>query len=900
MISEDVKEQMFKMLVQHFNEHRIKINPQCRPNWSPSQKHQFNVIMKLLRETPAEEWGTVHHLVNNDHNNADMVRDWVVAMEQDFSVDLSSGTGAVQPTSRRARHIAVLPDVDHRRSSRAHARSSNVFDSDEEMAYDDEVEMSDSDEQPHHLDEDGTVHDDDLHKYPGRTFHHKGNRFYRPGLAPDGKRGSIVITPNGEKRKWDEYAAEAEDGEDLSRNGDADDDDHTTVTYSKMYVTSHPEIEFVHRGKGRYKRKDDVEALEAVRKKRKLATSVTPTAVSDRRSSRAENNFTKEYGETLVSDELFKSGRAKRTSKPRIEPDEADDHSRRPSVAGQGKQVRRPSTQSTAQRAVLTAEKASSADEALVDSAYVEAHPNETFHHRGQGKWARGLPPPGSSNKTAVRGPDKDKPWQTLGERIGIDIDADGNRPPAPTTLVLKVDGPDKWPNLTWHYRGGGKWWRVPKEGVQQTSTVVPRKQPDVRGRTDDPGAQLQREARAAEKVAVGGTRWKGKGPAAVHLQRPAKMVRKRSQRGGLGDAVSSNPQSKAPTPRPALLPPEEDVLTELDLPDLLKDEWSEDETDDAASRILRGGQYHPIVGPDPFIRALTKHNPAVRSLDTLKRIASNAQWALEQLQREYLELDKIVAVHPMNGKKERKPVKGGKTIVETVMFEDKKEAALYDYNFDPRKIGYQDPDAQKIVRDEEGRELRRRRNRLGADSSLPNGVNYGDGEMTAKRTVKPVSRFDGVVVQPPRKRSRLTAGAETPNESRTTTPVAEDAAEKSRGRWKDHVPKRVQELRHGSVASARSGSEDPSANSPGANAGSVRKGRPPGSKNLHKRKDAGIKKGPRKPKTASGSNDSAEPESAMADNMEDSPTPTPAVMLEDLVAGIPPHPLVGRAAGGL
>ena len=28
-----------------------------------------------------------------------------------------------------------------------------------------------------------------------------------------------------------------------------------------------------------------------------------------------------------------------------------------------------------------------------------------------------------------------------------------------------------------------------------------------------------------------------------------------------------------------------------------------------------------------------------------------------------------------------------------------------------------------------------------------------------------------------------------------------------------------------------------------------VRKGRPPGSKNLHKRKDAGIKKGPRKPK---------------------------------------------------
>lgn len=878
---------MFETLVEYFDDHRKTINPACRPGWSPSQKSQFNAIMALLKETPVQEWSTVHHLVQ-DQRYADFVRDWVLAMEEEFDVDLSGDAEVPETRTRRARQTKPLLEVDHRRSSRAHAQNNNVFDSDEEMAYDDEIDMSDSDDRPARIDEDGTVHDDDLHKYPGMKFHHKGNRFYRFGLAPDGKRGSIVIGPNGEKRKWDEIADV--EGDIGSKNGSVDGDDHI-ITYGKDYVNSHPEIKFIRRGGTRFVRKDDFEALESTRKRRKLDSSAAATAAtSERRSSRADVGPIKEYAESHVSDELHRSGRAKRHSKPRIDPIEAEPQ-RRQSTTGQSKQARRTSTQSNSHRAGA----ASAFEEALVDTAYVQAHmEHETFHHRGQGKWARGLPPPGSSNKTAVRGPDKDKPWQTQGDRIGFDIDANGNRPPGMNTLVLKVDGPDKWPNLEWHYRGGGKWWRQPKEGTQQQATTAPRKHRTAAAnaaRADGAEAQLQREARAAEKVTSNGTRWKGKGPAAGHLQRPVKMVRKRSQRSAVGDAGSSNSQSKAPTPRPALLSPEEDVLTELDLPDLLKDEWSEDEMDDAASRIMRA-KYQPIVGPDPFVRALTKHDPAVRSLDTLKQVAANAQWALEQIQREYLELDQIVAVHPMNGKKERKPVKGGKTTVEPVMFEDKKEAVLYDYNFDPRKIGYQDPDAQRIIRDDEGRELRRRRNRVGADNSLPNGVNYGDGAMTAKRTVKPVSRFDGVVIQPPRKRSRLTTGAETPDESRATTPVADDANDKVQtrgGRFNNNnIPKRIQELRHESVGSARSASEDPGAKSPGSSAGgSVRKGRPPGSKNLHKRKDAGIKKGPRKPKGASaGPNDSAEPESAVPDMTEDSPTPTPAVMLEDLVAG--------------
>lgn len=874
-VSEETKEQMFGVLVEHFNDHRKKINPSCKPNWSPSQKHQFGLLMSLLRETPPTEWSTVPQLVN-DQRYSDLVRDWLTAMEHDFSLNLSGETDLLEPRGRRVRQNKSLPDATHRRSSRPHAQTNNVFDSDDEMAYDDENEMSGSDEQPPHLDEDGTVHDDDLHKYPGRTFHHKGNRFYRPGLAPDGKRGSIVIAPNGEKRKWDEYVADVEDGEEASKNGDADDDDHTTVTYSKSYVTSHPEIEFVHRGKGRYKRKDDLEAFEASRKKLKLATSVTPTASSDRRSSRADNSFTKDYADSHMSDELFRSGRAKRNSKPRIDPIEADIQDRRHTITGQGKQIRRNSTQSTVQRGVAGAQRAPAVEEGLVDSAYVEAHPNETFHHRGQGKWARGLPPPGSSNKTAVRGPDKDKPWQTQGDRIGIDVDAHGNRAPPPATLLLKVDGPDKWPNLQWTYRGGGKWWRQSKEGVQQAAIPVPRKRLPVvgRGRLDGPEAQLQREARAAEKVATDSTRWKGKGPAAGHLQRP-KIARGRSHRGGLGDAGSSHSHSKAAMktpkeePRPALLPPEDDVLTEEDLPGLYKEDWSEDEIDDEASHIMRA-TFRPIVGPEPFVAALAKHAPAARSLPTLLALTSNAQWAMEQLQKEFLENEKIIAMHPPPGKKERKPAKGGRTTVEPEVHEDRKEALLYDYTYDSRKTGYQDPDAQRIVRDPHtGAELRRRRPRVGADSSLPNGVNYGDGEMTTKRTVKPVSRFDGVVVQPPRKRSRLTTGAETPDESRATTPMDDEATDKALG---PHLPKRLQELRHESVGTARSASEDPGAKSPGA---SGRKGRPPGSKNLFKRKDAGIKKGPRKPKMASlEPNGSAEPESAAPESIEDSPTP--------------------------
>lgn len=43
--------------------------------------------------------------------------------------------------------------------------------------------------------------------------------------------------------------------------------------------------------------------------------------------------------------------------------------------------------------------------EGTVSTEYVNRHPEETWYHRGRGRWARGLPPPTASYKTAVKGP---------------------------------------------------------------------------------------------------------------------------------------------------------------------------------------------------------------------------------------------------------------------------------------------------------------------------------------------------------------------------------------------------------------------------------------------------------------------------------------------------------------
>jgi hypothetical protein len=238
-----------------------------------------------------------------------------------------------------------------------------------------------------------------------------------------------------------------------------------------------------------------------------------------------------------------------------------------------------------------------------------------------------------------------------------------------------------------------------------------------------------------------------------------------------------------------------------------------------------------------------------VRPLDSLLKVAANAQRALNKLQKQYLELDKITAPH---AKVPRRVAKGGRVPVDPQIFEDKKEAELYDYAFDARRVGFQDPEAQRIIRDAEGRELRKRRMRTGAEptDTVP-GWRFGEGELTEKRQSRQPNRFDSIQdQQPARKRIRNPMGINgkggslTPD--RAATPLGgalqSNTQQLGASRLLGNVPKRIQQLRDESVVSVRS---------EGGTVTQVRKGRPPGSKNLHKRRDAGIKKGPRKPKVA-------------------------------------------------
>nr|POE99442.1 hypothetical protein CFP56_52832 [Quercus suber] len=298
------------------------------------------------------------------------------------------------------------------------------------------------------------------------------------------------------------------------------------------------------------------------------------------------------------------------------------------------------------------------------------------------------------------------------------------------------------------------------------------------------------------------------------------------------------------------MLSADQDRLTDADLPDLYREDYSPSiETElDEAERLYRL-KFRPL-DVDTIIAAIEKHDPATRTMESLKRLAENAQLAMQSLQDEFLELEKLTAPH---AKIPRKPAQGGRKPLDHDTYEDRKEADLYDYAFDPRKVGFQDPTTQRIVRDDQGRQLRKNR-RTDLNGSVPGWNLDGEGDLAPKRTSRQPQRFDGTAAPAqPRKRARTalsqtraeSAGAVSTTPDRAATPI--QLSQGSNGnqgstsnRWTGHVPKRIRELRGDSVGSTRSES--------GAEA-KIRKGRPPGSKNLHARKDKGVKKGPRKPK---------------------------------------------------
>ena len=737
-----------------------------------------------------------------------------------------------------------------------------------------------------------TIHVSQLLNYPGVEFHHCGNGWYKAGPDVSGQRTSRI---GGASSVGDEFEGES-DGED---GGDED------AVVNKAYTLRHPDIEWVHRGNGRYKR----------------ASAVKSTAVSETYASqepeRDQTVYSKAYVLSHPDEEFHHRGNARyargpppehwaaqrrRKSAPNIATPTHDDGGALYSKAyveahpeetfhhrGQGRYARGPRKQTSME------DSANNSDmdmDGLVDTDYVDTHPHETFHHRGQGRWARGMPPFGASNKVAIRGPgarDKSDSGNYMDEE-----EDEGEKPPAITALVLKADGPDKFPHLQWHYRGGGKWGRITKqefEEVQRTGSRKPARG-RARGRNMD-GAEAQLEREAAEAAGRYGDEdgFLAPGEMGFSSQDRPKIKRRRrtkngiyntTEDGGLISKPSSNSHSQAPTPRPRMLEPNEDILAEEDLPSLYRGDdrdWSPanssgsvDEQADALLSNIRN-VYRPINQPEKFVKGLTKHDPTVRPLSNLKRLADNAQVALNAIQQEYLLLERITAPH---ARIPRRPHKGGRAPIDDQIFEDRKEADLYDYTYDARRLGHQDPDAQKIQRDAEGRELRNRRNRSGVanNGTLP-GWNFGDDEtLSGKRAVKPVNRFDGIV-NPPRKRIR-TSATNTGRNSKAPSMTPDRAATPLGGpvrnsylatsRLTGNVPKRVRELRDdpavammsGGLGSSNLGSGLSSSGGRGQTGsvsreaspgGTVRKGRPPGSKNLHKRKDAGIKKGPRKPK---------------------------------------------------
>jgi hypothetical protein len=736
-----------------------------------------------------------------------------------------------------------------------------------------------------------SVHRSQLDQFPGIEFHHTGNGWYKLGPDPSGHRQSKTIPA----------ALEPEEAPSSS-------------TYDKAYAKSHPEFEWVHRGNGRYIIKPGTE-------KTAMAEQASPgPSLTQAQRRKSEPTYTRDYVQAHPGTQFYHTGngRYKKGIRPGKRASMLDESEDEPEVEeemyeeeeeeeeeeedeeeeeeeeeeqhqveekeppdqlfdkayvlahplekfhhrGQGRYARgpHPAYAPKASEPEPQPEEVPEVFDAsqLYDGAYVDAHPHLNFYHRGQGRWARGLPPPGSHSKTAIRGP---AAHQRMEERRVErkekvkEKHAEPVFPGPPDTILLtkaEIDAQypaPQYPHLFWIYRGGGKWGLITKaeaEARKKQAEAATHKHTNYRRKSrksnisDGPDAQLEREAAAAGLELNGDTEM-------LDVEQP-KMRRKRKfGRGNLhfdvhGSKTSSNSQSKVQTPK-RMLAPEEDVLGPEDEPPIFRDHWSPDPQNpgDRLDAQLRN-KYHAL-NTDLIVASLTKHDPAVRSTANLKRIAANAALALRQLQDEYLALDRITAPH---AKIPRKPVKGGRVPVDPQIFEDKKEAELYDYVFDPRKIGCQDPEAQKIMRDAEGRELRKRRNRSGIDptDTVP-GWHFGEGtELAPKRASRQPQRFENLISEPARKRMRTNNGSKavsmTPE--RGATPVGMPPPNGVPGGKGVPAIKRVRELRDESVGSTPSEGSSVVAKV-------SRKGRPPGSKNLHRRKDFGIKKGPRKPK---------------------------------------------------
>lgn len=208
-----------------------------------------------------------------------------------------------------------------------------------------------------------------------------------------------------------------------------------------------------------------------------------------------------------------------------------------------------------------------------------------------------------------------------------------------------------------------------------------------------------------------------------------------------------------------------------------------------------------------------------------------------------------------------KKACNGGRIPLAPELYEDMKEADLYGYVFDPKKLpGCQDPWAQRPGAEKGGRrELRTRRTRDMLESAVPSEDDEEvDNEgRPGKRQRKATRKFDGTDTgtgaNTPKKHNGW-GGARKKGVSRFATKLASEtpepegrAAKRARTAATNLLHQRIQEMREESIGGS-SGDEGSSAmDVDDYSDANPKRGRPAGSKNVARRSDFGVKKGPRK-----------------------------------------------------
>ncbi|KAE8833520.1 hypothetical protein PTNB73_05093 [Pyrenophora teres f. teres] len=337
-----------------------------------------------------------------------------------------------------------------------------------------------------------------------------------------------------------------------------------------------------------------------------------------------------------------------------------------------------------------------------------------------------------------------------------------------------------------------------------------------------------------------------------------------------LPESASQTPRESASTPAesavPKLLAPEEDVLSESDLPDpFIEDAPSptEAECEDRADYLLQK-RFKPLSDVQAAIAALTKFPAGQRSTANLYTLAENAQHILKAWQDEYLTLDARTAPHMHPAKK---ACNGGRIPLAPEIFEDMKEADLYGYTYDPKKPpGCQDPWGQRPGAEKGGRrELRTRRNRDMLESAAPSEEEGEENDIEgrpSKRQRKATRKFDGTDTgtgaNTPKKHNGW-GGARKKGVSRFAKPNSETpepegrATKRARTAASNLLHQRIQEMREESILGSSGDEESSTVDVDDYTEGVRKRGRPAGSKNVARRSDYGIKKGPRKKTSEAG-----------------------------------------------